>query len=73
MRTLRRDKFSEEMEILRDIFNDAWSENWGFVPFTKAEFAELGSSLRLLVPDDFIQIAEVDGVPAAFMVGLPQS
>ncbi|MEO5654857.1 MAG: N-acetyltransferase [Nitrosospira sp.] len=71
MRPLRRDKFSEEMEILRDIFNDAWSENWGFVPVTKAEFAELGTSLRLLVPDDCIQIAEVDGVPSAFMVALP--
>lgn len=71
LRTLRRDKFSEEMEILRDIFNDAWSENWGFVPFTEAEFAELGTSLRLLVADEFVQIAEVDGLPAAFMVGLP--
>ncbi|MDQ3187058.1 MAG: N-acetyltransferase [Pseudomonadota bacterium] len=71
VRPLRRDNFGEEMEILREIFNDAWSENWGFVPFTKAEFAELGTSLRLLVPDDFIQIAEVDGIPAAFMVGLP--
>ncbi|SFW11164.1 N-acetyltransferase [Nitrosovibrio sp. Nv17] len=71
LRTLRRGRFAEEMGILRDIFNDAWSENWGFVPFTEAEFAELGSSLRLLVPDEFIRIAEVDGMPAAFMAGLP--
>jgi hypothetical protein len=71
LRTLRRDRFSEEMEVLRDIFNDAWSENWGFVPLTQAEFAELGASLRLLVPDNCIQIAEVNGVPAAFMVALP--
>ncbi|WP_292916900.1 N-acetyltransferase [Nitrosomonas sp.] len=71
MRTLQRDRFDEEMETLRSIFNDAWSENWGFIPFTQEEFAELGSSLRLLLPDDFIQIAEVDGKPAAFMVGLP--
>lgn len=71
LRTLRRDQFDAEMEILRDIFNDAWSENWGFIPFTQEEFAELGSSLRLLLPDDYIQIAEVDGKPAAFMVGLP--
>lgn len=71
MRTLRRNKLREEMEVLRDIFNDAWSENWGFVPFTQDEFAELGSSLRLLVPDECIQIAEVEGVPAAFMVALP--
>lgn len=71
MRTLRRSELREEMEVLRDIFNDAWSENWGFVPFTREEFAELGSSLRLLVPDECIQIAEVEGVPAAFMVALP--
>ena len=71
LRNLRRDQFGAEMEVLRDLFNDAWSENWGFIPFTEAEFAELGNSLRLLVPEYFIQIAEVDGIPAAFMVGLP--
>ncbi|MDV6344588.1 N-acetyltransferase [Nitrosomonas sp. Is37] len=71
LRTLRRDKFSEEMEILRDIFNDAWSENWGFVPFTQPEFAELGSNLRWLVPSEYIQIAEVEDVPVAFMAALP--
>jgi len=71
LRVLNRSKFSEEMELLRDIFNDAWSNNWGFIPFTREEFTELGHSLRLLVPDEAIAIAEVDGIPAAFMVGLP--
>lgn len=71
LRPLNRKNFKQEIDILRDIFNDAWSENWGFIPFTEAEFDELGTSLRLLVSDEFIQIAEVDGVPAAFMVVLP--
>lgn len=71
VRPLQRQNFSAEIELLRDIFNDAWSENWGFVPFTEAEFAELGSVMKWLIPDDFVQIAEVDGVPAAFMVALP--
>ncbi|MDH5480088.1 MAG: N-acetyltransferase [Nitrosomonas sp.] len=71
VRPLQRKKFAEEMEILRSIFNDAWSDNWGFVPFTEAEFAELGNSLRLLLPDNFIQIAEINGEPAAFMAVLP--
>lgn len=71
LRTLRRKHFNEEMETLRDIFNDAWSENWGFVPFTKAEFSELGNSLRWLVPEDYIQIAELEGRPVAFMAGIP--
>ncbi len=71
LRPLNRKNFNNEIEMLREIFNDAWSENWGFVPFTEAEFSELGNSLRLLVPDDFIQIAEVNGMPAAFMAALP--
>lgn len=71
LRPLNRKIFQQEIEILRDIFNDAWSDNWGFIPFTEAEFAELGSSLRLFVQDDFIQVAEVNGVPAAFIIVLP--
>ncbi len=71
LRTLRRKRLKEELGILRDIFNDAWSENWGFVPMTEAEFAELGTSLRLFMPDDYVQIAEVDGEPAAFIAALP--
>lgn len=71
LRSLRRDNFQQEMETLRDIFNDAWSENWGFIPFTEAEFTDLGNSLRLLLTDDYIQIAEINGEPAAFMVALP--
>lgn len=71
VRTLDRKHLAEELEILRDIFNDAWSENWGFVPFTHEEFQAVGRELTMLLPRDFIQIAEVDGEPAAFMVMLP--
>lgn len=71
LRTLRRDRLIEELEILRDIFNDAWSDNWGFVPFTEAEFRDVGQSLVRLVPADFIQILEFDGEAAAMVVLLP--
>lgn len=71
LRPLNRKYIKEELETLRDIFNDAWSENWGFVPFTREEFAEIGTALRLFVPEDFVQIAEVDGQPAAFIIVLP--
>ena len=71
LRPLRRSIFREELRILQDIFEDAWSQNWGFVPFTRSEFEHMGKSLKLLLPDDQVQIAEVDGVPAAFMVAMP--
>lgn len=71
LRPLNRKRFAGELESMRDIFNDAWSLNWGFVPFTREEFTDLGNSLRLFIEDSFIQIAEVDNNPVAFMVTLP--
>jgi hypothetical protein len=71
VRTLDRSRFDEEIMLLRDIFNDAWSENWGFVPFTEAEFKALGQNLKFLLHDEYIQIAEVDGEAAAFIIGMP--
>jgi hypothetical protein len=71
IRPLRMAQLGEELRILSAIFNDAWSENWNFVPFTPAEFDDLGASLKLFVPSEFVQIAEVDGRPAAMIVIVP--
>ncbi|WP_213992167.1 N-acetyltransferase [Sodalis sp. dw_96] len=71
IRRINRKQFSEEMQILRQIFNSGWQNNWGFVPFTEHEFATMGEQLKILVPDDMIYIAEIDSVPCAFIVGLP--
>jgi hypothetical protein len=71
VRPLDNKRFDAELAVLRDIFNDAWSDNWGFVPFTEAEFKDLGHTLKVLIASELIQIAEVDGEPAAFIVALP--
>ena len=71
VRPLRRSRLNEDLKIVADIFEDAWSTNWGFIPFTEGEVRHLGNNLRLLVDDDAVQIAEVDGVPAAMIVALP--
>ncbi len=70
-RVFDKSKRAEDLEAMRTIFNDAWSGNWGFVPFTEAEFTAVGKELLMLVPAEFIRIAEVDGRPAAFIVMLP--
>ncbi len=71
VRPIRRKALKDDLEILRDIFADSWSENWGAVPFTDAEFADIGELLAALIDDDFVQIAEVDGKPAAMIVAIP--
>ncbi|MDE8652392.1 N-acetyltransferase [Novosphingobium album (ex Liu et al. 2023)] len=64
-------RFDEEAAIICDILNDAWSDNWGFVPFTPEEIAYTGKKLKPLVRPDLIRIAEYEGEPVAFMMTLP--
>lgn len=71
VRELNRKNKEADFEIMRDIFNDAWQENWNFVPFTREEFTTIGKELLMVVPHDFLQIAEIDGEPAAFIALLP--
>jgi hypothetical protein len=71
VRPFRLPHLKEELATLREIFNDAWAENWNYVPFTAAELDSLGSSLKLFIPPDFVQIAEVEGEPAAMIVAVP--
>ena len=71
LRSLKRERLLDEIETLRDIFNNAWTENWGFVPFTQAEFKDVGMLLKSLVDNDFIKIGEIDGTAVSFIICLP--
>lgn len=64
-------KMDREIEIIRDIFNRAWSDNWGFIPLTKQEFEDLGKDLKLIIDTDIAYIVEKDGEPVGFSVSLP--
>ena len=70
-RPLNRKKLEKELDTIFSIFNDAWSNNWGFVPFTRQEYMDVGKSLSFLAKDEFIRIAEMDGEPAGFITLLP--
>ena len=71
IRNLQKSNFLNELEIIRSIFNDAWSQNWRFIPWTEAEFEHLGKDLKMLADEELVKIAYVDGKPAAFIVALP--
>ncbi len=71
VRPIDRRNAAADLETMRCIFNDAWSDNWGFVPFTSREFSTLGKELLMIVPTDFIHIADLDGKPAAFIALIP--
>jgi hypothetical protein len=64
-------RFKGEVAMLLDIINDAWSDNWGYVPMTKAEIDELAGVLKLLLRPGDVCIAEYKGQPAAFTAIFP--
>jgi GNAT superfamily N-acetyltransferase len=71
VRQVDKTRFDEEAAIILAILNDAWSDNWGFVPLTPPEIRDVGVKLKPIVFNDLIRIAEVDGRPVAFMITLP--
>jgi len=71
LRPLDKKQLMKELETVVAIANDAWSENWGFVPWTQEEMTALGNNLKMLVTGDYIAIAEYKGEPAAMAITLP--
>ncbi len=64
-------RLDKEAEVMMDIFNDAWHDNWGYVPFTIEEFLATAAGLNHVMPPDGGFMIELDGVPQAFAVILP--
>lgn len=71
IRPLNLKKIQDEVKIIRRIFNAAWKNNWGFIPLSEAEFESLAKDLKTIVDPNFAHVAEIDGEPVAFSVGLP--
>lgn len=71
IRNIDMKNYDREIRILVEIFNDAWADNWGFIPLTEDEAEHMGKQLRPLIVPELVWFAEVDGKPATFMVCLP--
>jgi hypothetical protein len=71
LRSLNLRRFEEELRIIKDIYNDAWSKNWGFVPLTEEEIDLMAKDLKPLVVPELVLLAYLGEEPVAFSVGLP--
>ncbi len=71
VRQLDLKKIKDEIRIVTDIFNDAWSGNWGFVPWTETEADYLAKALKPLLNPKLTSLVERNGEPVGFMIGLP--
>jgi hypothetical protein len=71
VRPLDMSNYRAEVQTLVDIFNDAWSDNWGFVPFADSEIDALISETRYLIRGKYGRFLLLDGIPIGVMLALP--
>ncbi len=71
VRTINFKNMKHEVKILRDVYNNAWSKNWGFVPMTDDEFNHMAADMKQVADPDFIFIVEKDDKPIGFVLTLP--
>ena len=71
IRSLNMKNFESELETVREIYNDAWSTNWGFVPMTPEEFDFIANDFKKIIDPELVIIAEYKGKPIGFSLALP--
>lgn len=71
IRKIKMNEFDNEVRIINDIYNSAWEPNWGFVPMGEEEFFYTAKNLKEIIDPELALIAELNGKPVAFSIGLP--
>ena len=64
-------EIERDVRLVMDVYNDAWNENWSFVPLTENELSKMAKDFKLILDPSITQIAYVRGEPAAVAVALP--
>ena len=71
LRNIDMRRFNEEAATILHIYNDAWSRNWGHVPMTEGEFAQLAKEMKQIIDPKIVYILEDVGRPVAFSISIP--
>jgi len=71
VRAVNLKRFGAEVQLVRRIYNEAWENNWGFVPATEAEFEDTAHRLKNLVVAELVRVAFINGEPAGFIMAIP--
>jgi hypothetical protein len=60
-----------ELDEFAKVYNAAWSQNWGFVPYSKEDLDEYARTLQLVYSRDWFMVAEIDGETVAVGISIP--
>jgi len=70
-RSINMKELDKEIKLVKEVYNEAWSKNWGFVPMTDDEFDFLAEDLKQVVVPELAIFALAKGKPVGFALSLP--
>jgi GNAT superfamily N-acetyltransferase len=71
IRNMRKREMASEVRRFMDVYNEAWGDNWGFVPITDAEVEFQAKNLKQVIDEDWAYMAEKDGEVVGAALTLP--
>ncbi|WP_412755975.1 hypothetical protein [Legionella bozemanae] len=71
IRLVNKKYLANEIKLISKIYNDAWCDNWGYLPLDLDEFNYLISDLKPIIDPNLVYIVEIAGEPCGFSVGIP--
>lgn len=71
IRPMRTSKFLDEVNVVMGIFNDAWSDNWGFIPFSDAQILHMAKEIKPIMFKEGLWVGEYKGEPIAYIWMIP--
>lgn len=71
IRSINMNDFNNEVKYVREIYNAAWSQNYGFVPMTEAEINDTAKQLKMIVKPELTCMIEIKGEVAGFAISIP--
>ena len=73
IRRMSRRRLRRDLDVFAEIYNEAWKDNWGFVPYSKEDLDHYASGLQLVFDRNFFMVAERDGEPVGMAVTVPDA
>ena len=71
VRPVSKKRLEDDVQLVVEIFNDAWCDNWGFVPFTRNEVKKMAEDFALILEPELTKLVFIDGEAAAMAIGIP--
>jgi hypothetical protein len=71
IRNMRKRDMAGEVRRFMDVYNEAWGDNWGFVPITDAEVEFQAKNLKQVLDEEWTFMAEKDGEVIGAALTLP--